>query len=274
MSFSTDTTLSFTSDTGYVLSNTEISGGELLLTSMSTSGTCETPDIDVSTWVITQRFEVTHTLLLDTAILFIVSFDSGDNWWIFDNGVWRVIEEDAIATVGMSVDVLESIRSWVIAEDTIRFKIYLSRVSTSSDVSVDLITGYYKTSDVRETYSVPLEPAANETLESALGIQPEYPIQMRYRFPVTVSDMSSYTQNIATDITPRRVFSGEFQSANDTDRDAIVDFLNNHVTIPFTWVNCPLTSSSTKKFYTRGVSSKNIKPVSIIRIPFEFTEAL
>ena len=275
MAFSTDTTLNFSSSTGHTLSGTQISSGVLSLTSMATSGTCETPDIDVSTWQIIQRFAVTHTITLGAKIVFIVSFDSGVNWWVNDNSVWRVVDENDIATAGMSVDDLESIRSWSIAEDTIRFKIYLSRLSTSDTVSVDVITASYKTNTTREVYSVPAEPAASETLESALGLQPEFPMQMTYRFPVAVSAMSSsYSQKIALDTKPRRVFTGEFLAANDTERDDIVDFLNDHVTVPFTWTSCPLTSSTTKKFYTRGASTRRKDTAVTYRIPFEFTEAL
>lgn len=247
MAFSTNTSIDFSTSVGYTLSNATISGGTLTITGTFTgTATCETPDIDTSTWDAINRVAIDDTESVGWDARYLVSFDSGSTWYRYRQGLWVPVATSNVATDGMTTDQLQDVRDWSPMASALTFYIGLTRASSSPTGNVSGFTVYYLGSGAAlEPQNPAQEPAATGDLEDDLGIQPEFGSPIGFTWPVNkFQSEGNYEITVAESTVPRRKYEVRFRVAGTTDRDAVVAFLEDHYEASFTWATAPLTGGT------------------------------
>lgn len=273
MAFLEESSIDFSTDTGYDLSDAEITGGSLVFESgLTGTGTCETPDIDTSSVASVNRFSITASESSDFIIRVLASFDSGTTWYRYALNAWIETDESLISTKGMTVQSFEDVRDWPLIGDSVRFLISLTRSSSSSSGSVSQITMYYLSGSTFETASVESEPSSSDTLENAIDIQPDYPVNISFEdSTIQTTSQGGYTVNISQSTSLRRVYSGKFRGLSLSEAQTVESFLIQYQTDAFTWENAPLTDG-TMVFQSSQEPSPSLEDLDVYEIPFAFTE--
>lgn len=275
MPFSTDSTIDFSTDTGYTLSDATISGGELTISAaFEGTATCQAPGIDTSSWVGINNVTATQSQGVDFLIRYLCSFDGGTTWKRNTFGFWETVSSSAIASAGMSLSQLSSVRDWSIAENSVAFLIGITRASALSTGNISQISVEYLSSGDPLPLSVDGEPSPNETLETDLDIQPDFPITISYQRETSLFESEgNYVTHIASVTSARREFQGSFKGLTSSQKDSVVSFLQSHEEIPFTWESAPLTGGSVA-VYSSVEPEVTHSGVGVFDVAFRFTERL
>lgn len=146
MAFSTNTSIDFSTSTGYTFDAAEfaISGGEGTLDASELGPTtCITPAIDTSTWSVINRVAIDDEVASSYRHKYLVSFDGGASWQRYQQGIWITASIGDIATIGMTRWQVEAIRDWSPLEDSLSFAVSASRTNLSHAGAISGFSVYY-----------------------------------------------------------------------------------------------------------------------------------
>lgn len=245
MALTTDTTLAFTSSTGYTFNATvtEFVAGVARLKSSAgaANDTIITPDVDRTGFtdsgsgIKIHKIIPTLTEVVGYFHKFLVSFDQGRTYKGNNAGGWNVAELADIATRGFGPLELSEIRSWE-DTDTIRLAVYVERLTGGGDGDIDLLTIHYGNTVTSLSGSIAPDPWPADPDHAGRLMDPDRSWRRRVFFPAAYTrtgmgynDASSHATN------PRETWELSWSAMSEAQRDVIEPFLREHQMDHITW---------------------------------------
>jgi hypothetical protein len=229
-----DTSLNFTSSTGYTFDSDDVefvSGVARALTGFTGTATVETPAIDTTGWDRIAAVALTATESTQYQHNFLVSTDGGTTWQTSDGLTWYVVDVADIGAAGMTEAQLTNLRTFPPVGNFLSFLVQINKSDAAAVGSISQITvTYLEDATVPDELEFPdANPPINTVLNIDLELVPEAPVAVEFIQPASQSNNVGghrITTPLSTGV--RSVFTAAFICVGEEQRDLVEGYILQH----------------------------------------------